>query len=166
MLEILTYPDPRLNLIAKPVTEFNSKLKHIVDQMFAIMHQKEGCGLASIQVNIQKSIIVLDISRDYTDPKVLINTKILSASGSQNSEEGCLSFPGIRINVKRPKELVVQAQDIHGNTFTLEASDFLARCIHHECEHLAGEVFIKDLSRLKLHMALKKLEKHKKYHAE
>ncbi len=166
MLEVLKYPDPRLNLKAVPVTQFDSELKKQVDQMLATMYKEEGCGLASIQVNIQKSIVVLDVTNDYSNTQILINPQIVSESGSQTGEEGCLSFPGLRIKVTRPLELVVKAQDLRGEEFTIHAKDFLAKCIHHECEHLSGEVFIKNLSRLKLHLALKRLEKYKLANAE
>jgi peptide deformylase len=165
MLEILTYPDPRLNLKAVPVTKFDAELKLLVDQMLETMYAAEGCGLASIQVNIQKSITVLDVSEDASNPVILINPEIIQTEGSQTSEEGCLSFPEIRIQVTRPQKLIVKAQDLTGKEFTLTATDFFAKAIHHECEHLAGEVFIKDQSRLKQNMILKKLEKIKKQHA-
>lgn len=165
MLEILTYPDPRLNLKAVPVTKFDAELKTIVDQMLATMYEAEGCGLASIQVNIQKSITVLDVSEDGTQPVILINPEIIHTQGSQTSDEGCLSFPDIRIQVTRPQTLTVKAQDVTGKEFTLTASDFFAKAIHHECEHLSGEVFIKDQSRLKQNMILKKLQKLKNQHA-
>lgn len=160
MLEILTYPDPRLNLKAKPVTKFDKDLKLIVDNMLATMYDAQGCGLASIQVNIQQSITVLDISEDGTNPIVLINPEITKINGTQTSDEGCLSFPDIRIKVTRPQSLIVKAQDINGKEFELEAEDFFAKAIHHECEHLDGQVFIKDLSRLKQSMILKKLKKY------
>lgn len=166
MLEVLKYPDPRLLIKAQKVTKFDADLKKKVDQMLVTMYKEEGCGLASIQVNIQQSIVVLDVSQDYSDTKILINPEIIYQSGSQTGEEGCLSFPGLRIKVTRPLELTVKAQDLNGDEFTIDAKDFLAKCIHHECEHLNGEVFIKDLSRLKLHMALKRLEKYQKTHVE
>ena len=165
MLEVLKYPDPRLTIKAVPVTNFDFDLKKNVDQMLATMYKEEGCGLASVQVNIRQSIVVLDLP-DITNIQILINPQIVSESGSQTGEEGCLSFPGLRIKVTRPLELIVKAQDLNGEEFTIHAKDFLARCIHHECEHLNGEVFIKDLSRIKLHLALKRLEKHKAANAE
>lgn len=165
MLEILKYPDPRLNLKANPVTKFDNELKEIVDKMFETMYAAEGCGLASIQVNIQQSITVIDISEEANEPLVLINPVITEEHGTQTSEEGCLSFPEIRIKVSRPEQIKVKAQDINGEEFTIEADGFLAKCIHHECEHLAGEVFIKDLSRLKQNLILKKLQKNYKQHA-
>lgn len=162
MLEILTYPDPRLNLKAQQVTKFDQDLKKTVDAMLATMYAAEGCGLASIQVNIQKSITVIDVSEDGSAPLILINPEIIATEGFQTSEEGCLSFPEIRIKVTRPQSLTVRAQDLHGETFTLDAHNFLAKCIDHECEHLSGQVFIKDLSRLKQNLILKKLAKYQK----
>lgn len=166
MLEILTYPDPRLNLKATPVTKFDSELKKIVEQMLETMYDANGVGLASIQVNIQKSITVLDISPEANEPLILINPEIVSTHGTQTSDEGCLSFPDIRIKVTRPQSLVVKAQDVNGKEFSIEAQDFLAKAIHHECEHLNGDVFIKDLSRLKQNLILKKLNKYKRLYQE
>lgn len=130
--------------------------------MLATMYAAEGVGLASIQVNIQKSITVIDISPEGNQPQIFINPKIISTQGSQTSDEGCLSFPEIKIKVTRPQTLVVKAQDLTGKEFTLEAQDFLAKAIHHECEHLDGEVFIKDLSRLRQNLITKKLQKQKR----
>lgn len=166
MLEILQYPDPRLNLKAEPVTVFDKELKSTVDKMFATMYHAEGVGLAAIQVNIQQSITVIDISENRDEPIVLINPEIFKTEGVQTSEEGCLSFPEIRIKVTRPQKLSVKAQDIHGKEFIIDAQDFFAKCIHHECEHLAGEVFIKDLSRLKQNLIIKKLQKQQRLYAE
>lgn len=166
MLEVLKYPNPKLALRAQPVTQFDTDLRKTVEQMFATMYAEDGCGLAAIQVGIQQKIIVIDISNDGNEPLILINPEITSTSGSQTSDEGCLSFPGLRINVTRPLNLTVKAQDLDGKEFTLNATEFLAKCIDHECEHLDGQVFIKNLSRLKLHLALKKLERYKKNYVE
>lgn len=162
MLEILTYPDPRLNLKAEPVSKFDADLKAIVESMFETMYDSDGCGLASIQVNIQKSITVIDISEEKDSPLVLINPIITHSEGRQTSNEGCLSFPDIRIKVTRPEKLSIKYQDINGKDLSLDADDFLAKCIHHELEHLDGNVFIKDLSRLRQNLILKKLAKLKK----
>lgn len=166
MLEILTYPDPRLLLKAQAVTTFDQELADIVEQMAMTMYEANGCGLASIQVNIQKSITVIDVSTTGNELLVLINPVIISHSGTQTSMEGCLSFPELNIKVTRPLNLVVKAQDLNGKELQINACDFLAKCIHHELEHLDGQVFIKDLSRLKLNLALKKLEKTKRLNAQ
>jgi peptide deformylase len=90
---------------------------------------------------------------------VIINPKIINTSGTQTNQEGCLSFPGIRIKVTRPMNLDLEYQDLKGNTCHLSASGLLAQCIDHEYEHLNGQVFIKDLSRLKANLVLRKLKK-------
>lgn len=166
MLEILTYPDPRLLLKAQTVNTFDQELADTVEQMATTMYAANGCGLASIQVNIQKSITVIDVSPTGNDLLVLINPVIISHSGKQTGMEGCLSFPELSIKVTRPLNLVVKAQDLNGKEIEINASDFLAKCIHHELEHLDGQVFIKDLSRLKLNLALKKLEKTKRLNSQ
>lgn len=160
MLHILTYPDPRLHLKAEPVVEFNAELKQIAKDMIATMYNSNGVGLASIQVNIQKALFIMDLSEEGNNPQVFVNPKIIKQEGSQTNKEGCLSFPDITIKVTRPKTIEVEYQDLNGNYHKQTGSDLFAQCVHHECEHLSGEVFIKDLSRLKLNMVLRKLKKH------
>lgn len=158
-LEILKYPDPRLKLEAKQVTEFDTNLEQTANDMLETMYFKNGCGLAAIQVNIQKQMFTMDISYEANEPYVIINPKIISQEGEQTCKEGCLSFPNLVIEVTRPKKLTIEYNNLKGELLTLEAEDFMAQCIHHEMEHLQGHVFIENLSKLRLQLALRKYNK-------
>ena len=150
VLNILHYPDPRLNKVAQPVTEFTPALRQLVADMAETMYEAPGIGLAATQVDVHQQIIVIDTSEEKNDLKVFINPRILSSSADRKTyEEGCLSVPGIYDNVERPERVTVQAQDVEGKTFTLEADELLAVCLKHEIDHLQGKVFVQYLSRLK-----------------
>ncbi len=150
VLNILHYPDPRLNKVAQPVTEFTPALRQLVADMAETMYEAPGIGLAATQVDVHQQIIVIDTSEEKNDLKVFINPRILSSSADRKTyEEGCLSVPGIYDNVERPERVTVQAQDVEGKTFTLEADELLAVCLQHEIDHLQGKVFVQYLSRLK-----------------
>lgn len=159
ILEILKYPDQRLMLKAQPVTEFDADLEQLSKDMLETMYSSNGCGLAAIQVNVQKQILTMDVSHDSNKPYVIINPKIIHQEGEQTCKEGCLSFPNLIIDVTRPKKLTIEYNNVKGELLTLEAEDFMAQCIHHEMEHLSGHIFIENLSKLKFQLALRKYSK-------
>lgn len=160
LLTILNYPDPRLHTVAKPVTTFDANLKRLVQDMKETMYAAPGIGLAATQVNQHVQLIVIDTSKEQNDLLVLINPKIVSQSGTQTYEEGCLSVPGIYETVTRAEQIKVQAQDVDGKTFTLEADGLLSVCIQHEMDHLKGKVFVEYLSPLKRNRIKTKMLKH------
>ncbi len=160
LLPILNYPDPRLHTVAKPVTEFNADLKRFVQDMRDTMYDAPGIGLAATQVNRHIQVIVIDTSKEQNDLLVLINPKILTQSGTQTYEEGCLSVPGIYETVTRAEKITVEAQNADGKTFTLEAEGLLSVCIQHEMDHLKGKVFVEYLSPLKRNRIKTKMVKH------
>jgi peptide deformylase len=149
LLPILEYPDPRLKRIAAPVTVFDAALKKLVDDMAATMYDAPGIGLAATQVDVHKRVIVIDVSQDKSDLKVIVNPEIVAASGEIVSEEGCLSVPEYYDNVRRAAQITLKAQDAAGATYTLEADGLLAVCIQHEMDHLQGKLFVEHLSQLK-----------------
>ena len=103
-LEILYYPDPRLRSISRAVDSVDDEVRKLVDDMLEIMYAVPGIGLAAIQVNVLKRVVVVDVSDDKSQPLTLINPEILALEGEEiESEEGCLSVPGIYENVKRPE---------------------------------------------------------------
>ncbi|MBH0155828.1 peptide deformylase [Fictibacillus sp. 5RED26] len=140
ILKIVEHPHPVLETECEPVKTFDKNLKTLVKDMFETMYEAEGVGLAAPQVGIAEQIAVVDIGDD-TGQLVLINPVIKKASGSQSGPEGCLSFPGLFGEVERPFEVIVTAYDVNGKEFTLKASDFLARAIQHEIDHLHGILF-------------------------
>lgn len=160
LLTILNYPDPRLHTVAKPVTTFDANLKRLVQDMQETMYAAPGIGLAATQVNQHVQLIVIDTSKEQNDLLVLINPKILRQSGTQTYEEGCLSVPGIYETVTRAEQITVQAQDVDGKSFTLDADGLLSVCIQHEMDHLKGKVFVEYLSPLKRNRIKTKMIKH------
>lgn len=158
-LEILTFPDPRLRLKAKPVAEVTDAIRVIVDDMFETMYAAPGIGLASTQVNVQQQIIVIDVSEDKSGALVLINPEVIEKRGVEEMEEGCLSFPEVFAKVERANEIRVRALDRHGKPFEIDTGGLLAVCIQHELDHLDGKLFVDYLSPLKRDRIRKKLEK-------
>ncbi|KPK72815.1 MAG: peptide deformylase [Acidithiobacillales bacterium SM23_46] len=156
---ILHYPDPRLRRRAKPVAEVNEEIRRLVDDMAETMYAAPGIGLAAIQVDEAKRILVIDISESRDRLQVFINPEIVDHDGEQTFEEGCLSVPGVFDEVTRPAFVKVRALDRDGKPFELEAHGLLATCIQHEIDHLEGKVFVDYLSRLKQTRIRKKLEK-------
>ena len=159
ILSILHYPDTRLHKLASPVTVFDNALRQLVRDMAQTMYEAPGVGLAATQVNQHKQLIVIDVSETRDALKVFINPRIVKADGVQVHEEGCLSVPGVYEEVERAQRIVVEAQDQHGQPFTLEAEDLLAVCVQHEMDHLKGKVFVEYLSRLKQTRIRHRMEK-------
>ena len=158
-LNILRYPDARLHKVAAPVTVFDDGLKRLVADMVETMYAAPGIGLAAIQVDVAKQVIVVDASERRDSLVVLVNPQILEATGVSDIEEGCLSVPGIYELVERAERVKVRAHDQNGNPFTLEAQGLLAVCIQHEMDHLKGKVFVEHLSQLKQQRIRAKLAK-------
>ena len=160
-LEIVKYGDPVLQQRAAEVTEFDEKLKKLVDDMFETMYIAPGVGLAAPQVGILKRLFVMDCTsgHDAARKLALINPVSELEEGEQTGDEGCLSFPGIAFAVTRAKRVVVRAQDLDGSPFTLDVMDLEARCVSHETDHLDGELFINYLSPLKRDLMKRKIKK-------
>jgi peptide deformylase len=159
LLEILHFPDPRLRQKASPVAVVDGEIRTIVDNMFETMYSAPGIGLAAVQVNILKQIIVIDTTEDKKQPLCLINPKILESHGEEKMEEGCLSVPGIYEKVKRASTINVRFLDKEGKTVEKEINGLLAVCIQHEMDHLEGKLFVDYLSEMKRNRIRKKLEK-------
>src|SRR5206468_12120450 len=122
LLNIVHYPDPVLLTPGDPVTEFDDDLKKLVSDMFETMYAAPGVGLAAVQVGVSKRLFVMDCSggKDPAQRIALINPEVLRVEGTQNGEEGCLSFPGIFTPVERNLRAVVRSQDINGEYFELD----------------------------------------------
>jgi peptide deformylase len=159
---ILHYPDPRLRRKALPVEKVDDAVRRLVDDMAETMYAAPGIGLAAVQVNEPKRVIVIDISESHNQLQVFINPEVMVRDGVQTYEEGCLSVPGIYEEVTRAGRVRVRALDRDGKPFELEAEGMLATCLQHEIDHLEGKVFVDYLSRLKQSRIRKKLEKQQK----
>jgi len=158
-LTILRYPDPRLHIVAKPVTEVDDRIRTLVGDMAETMYAAPGIGLAATQVDVHLRVIVIDVSETRDQLNVLINPELLEQEGVQECEEGCLSVPGVYEIVRRAEKVKVRALGLDGKPYELEAGGLLALCIQHEMDHLEGKVFVEYLSRLKQTRIRAKLQK-------
>jgi len=147
-LQLITYPHPTLRHRSKPILRVDAQLKQLVEQMFEIMYEFRGVGLAANQVNLPIRLFIANPSGDKEEgPElVFINPVINKAKGSAEAEEGCLSLPGINAHVKRYKSLQINAYDLSGNEIKTEVDGFLGRIVQHEIDHLDGVLFIDRLA--------------------
>ncbi|NEX16182.1 MAG: peptide deformylase [Halochromatium sp.] len=162
LLDILTFPDARLRRTAEPVTEVDDSTRQLVDDMLETMYAAPGIGLAAIQVNVPKRVVVIDVSEDHAQPLCLINPELLEREGVEEMDEGCLSVPGFFETVQRAERVRVRALNRDGESFELEADGLLAVCIQHEIDHLDGRLFVDHISSLKRQRIRKKLEKERR----
>ncbi|MFS8973057.1 peptide deformylase [Cupriavidus necator] len=159
-LDILTYPDPRLHTVAKPVAAVDDRIRQLVKDMAETMYEAPGIGLAATQVNVHEQVVVIDVSETRDQLQVFINPEITWASENRKVwEEGCLSVPEVYDRVERPDRVRVRALNEKGESFELDADDLLAVCIQHEIDHLRGKVFVEYLSPLKLNRIKSRLQK-------
>ncbi|MCF7957420.1 MAG: peptide deformylase [Phycisphaerae bacterium] len=161
-LQIVHYPNPLLKKIAQPITEITSDIVELAERMTFMMEESNGIGLAAPQVGISLRLVVISITGKQEDARILINPVLSDLQGVSESEEGCLSLPGVYGNVKRAASCSVTAQDIDGNSFMLDAVDLAATVAQHEVDHLDGKLFIDRLSTLqhiKCRRSIKQLEK-------
>ena len=159
-LDILRYPDPKLQTVAKPVQAVDARIRSLVADMLETMYDANGIGLAATQVNVHERVVVMDVSENSDEPIVLINPTITWMGDERvKGEEGCLSVPGIYDGVERATAIKVSAQDADGKTRELEAQGLFAVCVQHELDHLMGKVFVEYLSPLKRNRIKSKLLK-------
>ena len=160
-LDIVKYGEPVLETVARPVTNFGKELAQLVDNMFETMYFAKGVGLAAPQVNTSWRLTVIDVSsgQNPDDKLVLVNPQIVKLEGSQVGEEGCLSIPGFREQVKRAHKAIVRAQNVKGEFFDITGEELLARALQHEIDHLNGVLFIQHLSLLKRDLIKRKIKK-------
>jgi len=165
ILEILTYPNKFLSQPTKPVTDIDEEIRNLIEDMAATMYEEPGIGLAAIQVGYDKSLLVYDVSpRDEERSlQVLINPRIVSNEGTTISEdEGCLSVPDFKADVKRAASILVEALDREGKPLRIEAEGLLAIVLQHEIDHLNGILFIDRISSLKRQMYKRRVKKNLK----
>ena len=159
-LEILRYPDPRLQTVAKPVQVVDERIRTLIADMLETMYDANGIGLAATQINVHERVVVIDVSEERDAPMVLINPEVLWQSPERvKGDEGCLSVPGIYDGVERATAIRIKALDARGHSREIEAEGLLAVCIQHEMDHLMGKVFVEYLSPLKRNRIKTKLLK-------
>lgn len=165
-LPILHFPNPRLRIKAKPVTQVDNSIRQLADDMLETMYAAPGIGLAATQVDRHIRLLVLDISEDKSQPLVFINPEITPLTEELAPyEEGCLSVPSIYDAIERPARVRVRALNRDGNPFEIEADGLLAVCLQHEIDHLDGKLFVDYLSPLKQQRIKTKLQKQQKQQA-
>ena len=141
-LEVIRYPDPRLREASTPVDEVDESVRRLIEKMFELMFEAAGVGLAAAQVGITARLFVASPSFDQADRQVYINPQIIAAEGSQESDEGCLSFPGIICKVKRPNVATIRATNLDGEVFEQAVNGLAARILLHELDHLDGRLLV------------------------
>ena len=134
--------DPVLRQKARPVTDIDGALVRLVDDMFEVMYEAPGIGLAAPQVGVQKQLFVWDVG---TGPLVIVNPELVESDGEWLFEEGCLSVPGLSWEIMRPKTIHVVGRDLGGNEISVEADELESRLLQHELDHLAGILLIERL---------------------
>jgi peptide deformylase len=135
--EIRTFGDPVLKTAAVPVSNVDGSLVRLAEEMVEVMYAAPGLGLAAPQVGIQKQLFVYDLD-DGTGPHTLVNPTIVESSGEWVYDEGCLSIPGVYVEIVRPREVHLVAFDLDGNEISIEADEITARLFQHELDHLHG----------------------------
>ena len=161
---ILTEPNKKLRQVSLPVEKVGKEEQNLMNDMLETMYDAKGIGLAAIQIDVPKRIIVLDISKSENEKKQMFfdNPLIINKDSDLTTyEEGCLSVPDQFAEIDRPSKCEVEYLDYDGNKKLLKANGLLATCIQHEMDHLEGVLFIDYLSKLKKSMILKKLSKQK-----
>ena len=158
VLKVLKFPDPMLKKKAKNVIMINTNIKTIVNDLIDTMFYYDALGIAATQVNIDKKIIILNISNNYiVQPFVLINPTILFFNGFSFNEEGCLSFPNIFLKIKRNKSTYIKYFDINGIKHFLKTSNMLSICLQHEIDHINGITMYDKVNNIKKKFILKKI---------
>jgi peptide deformylase len=159
--KIFTYPEKILRTRSIPVEVVDDDIRRLVDDMAETMYAAPGIGLAANQVGVAKRLAVVDVTHPDGEPKLyqLINPEIIAREGEILWEEGCLSFPGIHVDVERAAHIVVRALDRDGKPFEVEADELLAIAMQHEIDHLDGLTLADKVSFLKRRMMVRELVK-------
>ena len=161
-MRIIRYPHPTLRHESKPLRRVDAELHEIVREMFELMYKAEGIGLAANQVDLPYRMFVLNLTGDRAAAEkeyVFLNPVLRSPKGSAESEEGCLSLPGLYGQVRRPERVVLNAYDLTGRELTLDLDGLFARAVQHEVDHLDGVLFTDRLSPTALADARPELER-------
>lgn len=140
--EVRVDGDEVLRKISRPITEMTPRIEQLIGDMIDTMYEYDGVGLAAPQVGVLRRVVVIDVG---DGPMVFINPEIVEQSGEQCGQEGCLSIPGIYMNVTRPNHVVVTAKNEKMEDIRIEGDELLARALCHEIDHLNGILF-KDIA--------------------
>ena len=161
-LTLYTYPDDILHQPCEEIFEIDGEINQFAQDMAQTMYSCDGIGLAAPQVGRSIRMLVMDCSDDMSGLKYFINPEIVETVGREQKKEGCLSFPGLELQVPRFKKVTVKALDLKGDEFVYDAEGLEAICLQHEIDHLDGITFLNRVSRQQRRHALRKWEKQKK----
>ena len=162
--DVVIWPDPRLRQPSVAVTEFGAALRALYQDLVDTMYAERGLGIAALQLGDASRMFIVEpelagLAKDAL-PVAFINPQIVSESAElQKSDEGCLSFPNIYVQVERPMKTRVRAQDLDGNWFEMDGEGLMARCLLHENDHLTGRLLVDFVGPLKRQMIKRKLQK-------
>jgi peptide deformylase len=147
-LRLIQYPHPTLRHVSRPLKKIDAELRTMVGEMFDLMYQNNGVGLAANQVDLPYRLFVVNLSgrRGEGEEMVFVNPVLSRRKGMDEAEEGCLSLPGLYGMVKRPSEVTVEAFSLEGKPIRMELDDLFARVVQHETDHLDGRLFIDRLN--------------------
>jgi len=161
---IVKYGTPVLEAKVRPVETFDEELADLCQDMFASMYAASGVGLAAPQIGMSIRLAVIDVTSGKNPEArlVLANPEIIHIEGEQREEEGCLSLPGFRSTVVRPRYVTIEAQDVTGKPYEMKGEGLLARAFCHETDHLNGILFIQHLSMLKRDLMKRRIRKMRK----
>ena len=160
--EVRYLGDPVLREVCREVETVDEEIHSLVDDLIETMYEQDGIGLAAPQIGVPLRVFVYDVRDDDIEPGVLVNPRIIDATGTQREVEGCLSIPGLDEVVERSGDVVVEGLDREGEPVRIEATGLLSRCLQHENDHLDGVLFIDRVSPLKRRMLLTKWKKLRK----
>ncbi|MBK9030017.1 MAG: peptide deformylase [Myxococcales bacterium] len=169
--DVVVWPDPRLRQPSVPVTDFGPALRSLYQDLVDTMYAERGLGIAALQLGDPTRMFIVEpelAGRAKDDPPVaFINPEVTYESPEQQkSDEGCLSFPHIYVQVERPMRTTVRAQDLDGNWFEASGEGLLARCLLHENDHLTGKLLVDFVGPLKRQMIKRKLAKRDDHDAD
>jgi peptide deformylase len=162
--DVVVWPDPRLRQPSQAVTDFGPALRALYQDLVDSMYAERGLGIAALQLGDARRVFIVEpelAGRSANDPPVaFVNPEVVWTSDeTQKSDEGCLSFPDIYVQVERPMRCRVKAQDLDGNWFEQDGEALMARCLLHENDHLTGRLLVDFVGPLKRQMIKRKLEK-------
>jgi peptide deformylase len=161
-LDIVTIPDPVLREVSTPFERIDDDVRRLMDDMLETMYDAPGVGLAAVQVGVPKRLLVVDVAdeEEGNKPFFMANPEIVRLGDTKRvHEEGCLSIPGVHVEIERPADVVVRYLDREGERHELAADGLLATAIQHELDHLDGKLIIDFMSRLKRDMVIRKFRK-------
>lgn len=158
---VVLYPDPVLLRPTRPVEQVDDDVRRLVQDMADTLRAAPGIGLAANQIGDGRRVCIVDLSGGEKPDSlvVLVNPVVTATSGRQTGEEGCLSFPDITLEIERAEQLTVEALDLDGRPVVLDADGLFSRVIQHECEHLDGQVFLRNVSALRREIVRRQIRK-------